>query len=187
MEIKVKFRHAEVVAEVLNKSDLTSRSYETGDTIVAAENMKANTEEYSVTQILRSIQNAISSIMVHFSPYEPLWGIKTTSGEVTIYESFLSGDNYLRLYEKKNDSGQTINIDNVALYVRDLPSNFDETMVDTIAALVHSYAVNTALYDWFMLTFANAAPAYKTAAESDLANLKMTLNRRRRPKRSEVN
>jgi len=178
MEARIRFNYSEVVAEVLNKTELAARSIENAENITSTENMKANTEEYSVSQILRSIRNAIVTILPLMAQYDSIWGERTENG----YTSYAEGDATLAYYI--DEDGKPVCSENEGIYLLSLPSNFDVTMVDALPSMIHSFVVNMVLYDWFLLTCPAIAAPYKQNADNDLATIKVALSRRVRPSRS---
>ena len=65
-----------------------------------------------------------------------------------------------------------------------MPSNYNSSTVDTLAAAAHQYVVSMAVADWFTITHKTDAPEYSSLAEVSLQIISEAVNKRSRPKRT---
>jgi hypothetical protein len=120
--------------------------------------MQANDDDENANQIARSIGNAFGNLKSKLSEY-----IEESSTTAT--NKLISTNTNLQL----------------SLI---MPSNYNQSTVDTISAATHQYLVNSALADWFTITDKNDASNYVTLAGANLEQLREAINKRVRPVRS---
>lgn len=149
---------SELIYDVQNKSYLTGRSRSNGQNHEEVANMQANDDDENANQIARSIVNAFGNLKSKLSEY-----IEESSTTVT--NKLISTNTNLQL----------------SLI---MPSNYNQSTMDTISAATHQYLVNSALADWFTITDKNDASDYVTLAGANLEQLREAINKRVRPVRS---
>lgn len=147
----------EVVYDIQNKTYLTGKSRKDGDNHEQVANMQANDDEENANQILRSVSMAFSNLKMKLGEYLDL--PKTTSDNTP-----LSTDVVLNLTLK-------------------MPSNYNTSTVDTVAAAAHQYVVSMAIYDWFVITDKKDADEYAALAELSLKIISEAVSKRSRPVR----
>lgn len=151
---------SELIYDVQNKTYLTGRSRGNGNNHEEVANMQANDDDENANQIMRSIGNAFANLKTKLSEY--------------IDENGTTADNKLL------DSTSNLNLALV------MPSNYNQATSDTISAALHQYLVNYAIGEWFTITDKNDATDYITLAAASLDALREAINKRVRPKRTEV-
>ena len=62
-----------------------------------------------------------------------------------------------------------------------MPSNYNSSTVDTLAAAAHQYVVSMAVADWFTITHKTDAPEYSSLAEVSLRIISEAVNKRTAP------
>lgn len=147
----------EVVYDIQNKTYLTGKSRSEGDNHEQVANMQANDDEENLNQVLRSVQCAFAQL-------------KTKLGE------------YLNLPAERGDNVLMERDKALSLSLM-MPSNFNSSTVDTIAAAAHQYVVSVAVCDWFTITCKKDAPEYSALAASALRAISEAVNKRVRPER----
>lgn len=152
---------SELIYDIQNKTYLTGKSRADGNNHEAVANMQANDDEENANQILRSIDNAFSTLKTKLADF--------------IEEKGTSANNTLISGEGK-----------LVLTIL-MPSNFNQAVNDTIAAAIHQYLVNTAVGDWFAITNKNDAADYIKESEINLVTIREAVNKRVRPVRTNVN
>lgn len=158
--IQVTLYMSELIYDVQNKTYLTGRSRSNGTNHEEVANMQANDDEESANQVLRSLGNAFSNLKAKLSEY--------------IVESGTTASNKLLT----QDSNLKVELT--------MPSNFNQSTNDTIAAALHQYMVNSAIGDWFTITDKNDATDYLTLAAANLEQVREAINKRVRPQRTNV-
>lgn len=156
-KITVTLYVSELVFDIQNKSYLTGRSRATGDNPEEVANMQANDDEENSSEILRSIGTAFHTLKTKMSEY--------------LSETDTSADNILME-----------NVEKLKLSLS-MPSNFNESVTDTIGSLMHEFIVNTAVAYWFGITNKSDADDYVSRANNDIALIRETLSKRVRPER----
>ena len=149
---------SEIIYEVQNKTYLTGRSRQTGQNHEEVSNMQANDDDENLNQLLRSIQNAFSSLKTKLSEY--------------IVSSQSGGDNEM-ISEETEELKLTLT----------MPTNYNHATVDTITSQLHQYIVNIATSDWFTITDKNDAADYVNLSNANLELIRESLNKRVRPTR----
>lgn len=149
---------SELIYEVQNKTYLTGRSRHNGNNHEEVANMQANDDDENLNQLLRSIQNAFSTLKTKLSEY--------------IVSNASAGDNEM-ISDEQEELRLTLT----------MPTNYNHATVETISAAVHQYVVNIAIGDWFTITNKNDASDYLTLAASNLELVRESLNKRVRPTR----
>lgn len=152
---------SELVYDVQNKTYLTGRNRlePDGSNQQQIANMQATDDDENANQVMRSIGNAWATLTAKLSEY-------LVSADTTSNDMLLSGNNLV-----------------VALQ---MPSNYNESVNDTLSAAMHQYVVNLATADWYELTSKEDAADYMTMAAANLGQVKECINKRVRPVREEV-
>lgn len=149
---------SELVYDIENKTFLTGRSRENGDNHEEVANMQANDDDENLNQVLRSIGNAFAALKTKLSEY--------------LDEDAMSGAN-----ELLSDETETLSLP------LQMPTNYNNSTIDTITAAMHQYVVNTAIGEWFTITNKTDAGDYISLAGQNLSALREALNKRIRPTR----
>lgn len=193
---------SEVLYDVKNKAFLTGRSRYNGQNDEEKANMQAGDDEEDDNQIRRSITNAMHGLLPKLAEYNPEYGEK-------IMKNLLPPQRAFRPYANVPNDGSGENIaensegvpgkhffNNVIFSEPDgnkpivlhlsVPSNFNESVTPTIAHEVHQYLVNIAMADWFLITNKTDAADYVTLAQSCIALIRETINKRVRPQRTQT-
>ena len=160
--ITVTLHMSELIYDVQNKTYLTGRSRlnpDGGNQELVA-NMQANNDDENANQVMRSIGNAYDNLKVKLAEY--LVDDGTTS----------------------DDKLMTANSNLTISLV--MPSNYNQSVNDTISSAAHQYIVNTAIGDWFIITNKADATDYMTLAAANLGQIREAINKRVRPVREEV-
>lgn len=161
--LNITLYYSELMYDVQNKTYLTGRSREAGNSFESVAHMQANDDDENKNQVMRSIGNAISTLKVRLSEYMEDTGV--------------TANNILQLVE-----------DNATLQLTLLlPSNYNSATRDSIATAAHRFIVNTAIGDWFAITNKADAADYYTAAAADILEIREAINRRVRPTRVDIN
>lgn len=147
----------EIVYDIQNKTYLTGKSRREGDNHELVAAMQANDDEENANQILRSVGNAFAML-------------KTRLGE------------YLDLTETTADNILLSSSTGLALALR-MPSNFNLSTTETLAAAAHQYIVAMAVGEWFTITHKTDAADYAKIAEQSLKAIAEAANKRVRPRR----
>ena len=152
----------ELMFDIMNKAWLTgqAREGEGSKNYQAASNMQASEDSDNSYQLRRSLQTAFS-------------GLKSLLGEY-ISEDTTTSDNLLS-DEIDNDGELTMSFL--------MPSNYNNSSVDSLGAGIHSYLVDMALADWFTITNKEDAQTYIERTAMDLETVKRALYKRSRPDR----
>lgn len=155
--VTINLNLSEIVYDIQNKTYLTGKSRNDGTNHAHVAAMQANDDDENVNQILRSVSMAYSNLKNRLGEYLDL----------TVH----SASNVLITPDTRLDLSLS------------MPSNYNLSTVDTIAAASHQYIVSVAIKDWFMITHKTDAPEYATLAEASLAVISEAVNKRSRPKR----
>ena len=148
---------SELLYDIRNLTYLTGRSRQNGNNHEEVANMQANDDDENINQLLRSIQNASSTLKTKLSDYIVDTSLSSTN------ELIGEGDDYT--------------------FTLTVPTNYNHSTVETITSSMHQYIVNTATGDWFSITNkADAENDYKFAS-SNLEMIREALNKRVRPNR----
>ncbi|MEZ3533070.1 MAG: hypothetical protein K1V90_08370 [Muribaculaceae bacterium] len=148
----------EIVYDIQNKTFLTGKSRRDGANHEQVANMQANDDEENANQVLRSISMAFSNLKTKLGEYLDL-------ARTTATNELIASDEELHLGLK-------------------MPSNYNSSTVDTLAAAAHQYVVSMAVADWFTITHKTDAPEYSSLAEVSLQIISEAVNKRSRPKRT---
>lgn len=162
---------SELVFDIQNKSYLTGRSRFDGKNDEAVADMKANDDPESISELLRSIQNAYALLKVKLSEY--LTTTADKDSKVEVVKDDTAANTALTKYDKDTKL-------QLYLYV---PSNFNMGVKEQIAQACHQYIVNSALAGWFLMTNKADANDYLTLATADLQMIREAINKRVRPVR----
>ena len=161
--IKVTIEVEDVLFDVLNTTHRAGRAFEAKNKAgyETAAQMIASLDDEDAMQIKRSISNAGSRIKTEFSEY--------------LNEDTDEANNRISA-EALDEQGQII-------YAFALPSNFNPSAVQAMAASMHEYIVNSTINDWFTITNPEAATEYRKNMVTALDNAKRALYKRSRPKK----
>lgn len=151
---------SEIIYDIQNKTYLTGRSRKNGNNHEEVANMQANDDDENLNQILRSVGNAFATLKTKLSEY--IVEEKTTSNNEQI-----SGDGNLQV-------GLT------------MPSNYNESTIDTISSALHQYIVNSSIADWFVITNKTDATDYINMSTANMEQVRESINKRVRPARPEI-
>ena len=155
--ITIKLYTSELVYDVENKTYLTGRSRYDGNNHERVANMQASEDEENRNQILRSLQSAFSVLKTKLSEY---------------LASDLTSANNVLMTGVKNLT--------VAL---NMPANYNQATVDTVADAMHQFMVNLSVSQWFVITDKDDAAEYATMASVNIDTIREALNKRLRPSR----
>lgn len=148
---------AEIIYDIQNKTYLTGKSRSDGSNYEQVANMQANDDDENANQVLRSVSMAYSNLKTKLGEY--LEDLDTTAtNELVKATEPLS----LKL---------------------SMPSNFNTSTIETMAASAHQYIVSKAVADWFTITHKTDAPEYSALADASLKIITEAVNKRRRPSR----
>lgn len=157
MTIQLNLNVGEIIYDIQNKTYLTGKSRRDGNNheIVAA--MQANDDDENANQILRSITTAFGNLKTRLAEYLDL---TVTSAANDLVKA-----------------GDTL------VLALQMPSNYNRSTADTLAAAAHQYIVGIAVCDWFTITYKKDAPEYQTVANVSLGIISEAVNKRVRPQR----
>lgn len=163
-EITITLYKSEILYEVQNKAFLTGQSRLTDDNAPAVAAMQISDDESNLNQFLRSIGAACSQLKIKLSAYmgaptEPL---------------------------KLNADNKQIGLEDNFIFNLKLTPNYNHDFTDAATEAMHSYVVNKALADWFMLTNPSEAAVYYQIAENNLSEAKNYLGARIKPIRRKL-
>ncbi len=150
----------EIVYDIQNKTYLTGKSRRDGQNHEKVANMQANDDEENANQVLRSVSMAFSNL-------------KTKLGE------------YLDL-TKTSANNELVSLEEPLRIGLIMPSNYNLSTIDTIAAASHQYIVSMAVSDWFTITNKADSPEYKALADVSLQIISEAVNKRKRPVRQQA-
>lgn len=152
----------ELVYDIQNKAYLTgqAREAEGAKNYEASSNMQASDDQENSYQIRRSLANSFSSL-------------KSLLGEYLSEDTSTSSN--MILSEIDNDGELTLEFE--------LPSNYNNASADSIGNNIHSYLVDMAIADWFIITNKADASDYIAHATASLDNVKRAIYKRSRPSR----
>lgn len=150
----------DIVYDIQNKTYLTGKSRRDGQNHERVANMQANDDEENANQVLRSVSMAFSNL-------------KTKLGE------------YLDL-TKTSANNELVSLDEPLRIGLIMPSNYNLSTIDTIAAAAHQYIVSIAVSDWFTITNKADSPEYKALADVSLQIISEAVNKRKRPVRQQA-
>ncbi len=156
--IDIKLNISEIVYDVQNKTYLTGKSRNTGSNHEQVANMQANDDEENANQVLRSISTAFANLKMKLSEYLDL--------------EYTTANNTLISLETSLDLSLV------------MPSNYNTSTVNTMAAAAHQYLVSMAVYDWFTITDKQDASEYATLADLSLKIIAEAVSKRSRPTRN---
>lgn len=156
-EIKIILNVDEMVYEIHNKTYLTGRSLENNTDQAIIAHMETNDDDGEINQILRSLSDSFAKFLTRMSEY--------------IEDESDSADNILPSRGSNYE---------ITLY---MPSNYNTAANADIARAAAQFLVNTALYDWFAMTYPKAAEDYGKRAEACIAEINLAAHRRKRPTR----
>lgn len=148
---------AEIVYDIQNKTYLTGKSRSDGSNHAHVAAMQANDDDENANQILRSVQMAFGILRTKLGEYLDL----------TVHSA---GNQLIK-------AGARLEL------VLTMPSNYNLSTVDTIAAAAHQYIVALAVKDWFTITHKTDATEYSALADASLAIIAEAASKRCRPRR----
>jgi len=154
--ITITLHMSEIIYDVQNKTYLRGRSKQDAPADIKA-NMQANDDDENLNQVLRSVGNAYGSLKSALSEY--------------IIESGTTANNGLHANS------------NIVITLS-MPSNYNAAGNDVVATGLHKYIVNSAIFDWFVLTSPGDAEVYAPLARAAMGEVVDAINRRVRPTRT---
>lgn len=158
--VSITLHMSEVIYDVQNKTYLTGRSRYAGNNPEEVANMQNNDDEENKNEVLRSIGNAFATLKTKLSEY---------------------------INEEKTSASNALIKEGVDLVVAlTMPSNYNTATVDTVAAAMHQYLLNSAIAAWFTITDKNDASDYVTLAAANIEQIREAINKRVRPTRPEI-
>lgn len=158
--VTIKLYMSELIYDVENKTFLTGKARGNGENYEESADMRANDDAENRNQVMRSIGNAFSTL-------------KTKLGEY-LFEGGGSANNV-----------QISDQSNLEVQLR-MPSNYNTSANDTVAAAMHQYIVNLAIAEWYTIFDKADASDYLAMAAGNLVSLREALNKRVRPMRKPV-
>lgn len=147
----------ELLYDIMNETFLRGRTIQNDQNYKEVASMFASLDEENQDKILRSIKRAFTEVKTELAEY--------------LSESGLATDN--RLIDSKKDLELALT----------MPSNFNEAATAGISEAVHSYIVNTAVGDWYLVTNKDDAPEYVALAKVALESIRKSVSKRSRPMR----
>ena len=147
----------EMVYDIQNKTYLTGKSRHDGDNHEQVANMQANDDEENANQVFRSIATAFANLKMKLGEYLDMKHINANN-------TLIDANTKLNL---------TLN----------MPSNYNNATIDTVAAAAHQYIVSMAIYDWFVITDKKDAEEYASLADLSLKIISEAVSKRIRPQR----
>lgn len=159
----------EVFYNVANKTFLTKRSRENLDgynpEVLASIAMNGDDED--LNQIKYSFLSAIGNLKTRLAEYT-----QGTTGATIVTKS-----------------GNEVSLDtgvfpNTVKIMVEMPGNYDTSLIEAVGIQAYNYCVNTCCGDWFAITSPNDATNYYSTASNNLDEIRLTVNRRKRPTRS---
>ncbi len=159
--ITITLEVSEMLLDIRNKAYLTGRTREAEDTKAyeSASNMQASEDSEDMEQLLRSISTHFAVLKRELAECLDLKGTSASNGIIESTNSLSLGLN--------------------------MPSNFNLSVVDSIAQNSHAYIVSMSLADWFAITSKSDQQIYLQQAAMNLDNLKRAVRKRQRPQREE--
>lgn len=152
---------SELIYDFQNKAYLTGRARRPGTDSETASNIQASDDDEDLNQALRSIQSAYGSLLTELA--EALHGDKTTTSTNQL----------------------TTTSANISISLK-MPGNYVLGIREALTAGMHSYIVNMALGEWFLITSKEDAKAYFDLAAAAAKSIHEAINRRERPTRKSV-
>lgn len=147
----------EMVYDIQNKTYLTGKSRHDGENHEQVANMQANDDEENANQVFRSIATAFANLKMKLGEYLDLQHTTATN--------------------------TLIGIDTKLNLSLNMPSNYNNSTIDTVAAAAHQYIVSMAIYDWFVITDKKDAEEYSSLADLSLKIISEAVSKRVRPQR----
>lgn len=158
-KVKATIKMPWVIYDIMNETFLRGRTIQNKENHKEVASMFASEDEENREKILRSIKRAFSEV-------------QTTLGEY-LDESGLATDN-------SHFDGNTDLVLNL-----EMPSNFNEAATTGVGEAVHSYLVNTAIAEWYVVTNKADADTYFSLASKSMDLIEQTVSKRSRPKAPE--
>lgn len=150
---------SEILYDLQNKTYLTGRSMAGADgardEAVAA--LQANEDDENKNQLLRSMQEAYGTLRTRLSEYLEESGTTATN-------ELIAANNFT-----------------IALK---MPSNYNLATKETIASTCNKFITNSALADWYNITYPDKAANYLALAKAAVAELIEAMSKRNRPTRT---
>lgn len=124
------FKKSEILYDVMNETHIKAQGkFARGDKSIVAYVLQASDDDSDINKLVRSLQNAMSSLKTHLSH------VLVTDGDES------SADNILM----ENGTEQ----DDIILKLN-VSSRFNKAYTSTIINNAHRYIVNTCIADWFV-------------------------------------
>ena len=156
--LNLKLSISEIIFDVQNKTYLTGKSLNNGENHTHVANMQANDDDENAAQVLRSVTMAYSVLRNRLSEY-------------------LDGG-------ANSSTNESLTADSDINLTLSMPSNFNNSVAETIGEAAHQFIVATAIADWFTITAKGETGDYSAVAEAGLKVLEETLSKRVRPVRN---
>lgn len=159
----------EAFYDIANKTFLTKRSREalSGYSPEMLASMAVNGDDEDLNQIKNSYLSAVANLQVALSEY--------------IYEG---SESATKITDKDNSAHLLDEISKYDItFELEFPSNYNTGLIDSISWQAYNYCVNKSCGDWFKITSPNDADNYYTLASTNLDNIRVAINRRKRPNR----
>lgn len=164
-EIVIKLDTRELLYDVQNKTHIVMKSREAqGTDGVSAASLQADGAGADGYQLRRGLSDAYLMMLRAISEWLDPGLMETTTDGV----------------DKAVATGGTLSV------VLELPMNYDDAATRGIAAGMHSYLVETTLYEWFKLVSPTDSEAHAPAAAAGLSAVLLGLARRVRPVRPQI-
>lgn len=151
---------SEIIYDIRNKAYLTGRSRANEENQERVASMQASEDDEDLNQILRSIGTAMEGLRAGLSEY--------------IESPATSPSNRLM------NASENISVE------LSMPSNYNESVGQSIATNAHQFVVCRALAEWFLITNKPDAGDYDKLAGEHLSLIRLAINKRVRPTRKAV-
>lgn len=163
----VKLVLSEILYNIDSVTHITGRSRFDGKNDAQVAYIQTNDEDEVLDQLYRIVGNSFSRLKMKLSEY-------LNEKETAANNVILGGANIV-------DASKTC----LAISLK-VPSNFNFSVRDSVAASMHQYIVDSAIADWFKMTNKTDAKDYYELAEKDIIDLREAINKRMRPTRTSV-
>ena len=150
---------SELVYDVQNKTYLSGRALEPGESYVLSSLMQVTDHPSDSAQIVRSLCSGFVTLQSKLSEW--LVSDKASSDDILIDRD---------------------EVDRLVLELK-MPSNYNQATVDSLSNLSHDYLVSRALSDWYLETNKEYAGDYVQLSGVYLSQLLEALHKRVRPSR----
>ena len=160
MQVTITIDIKELVYDIQNKTYLTGRSRGDGKNYRQVALMQANDDDENYNQIMRSIGNAFARVQTELA--------EVLKPELAAVNNRLITD----------DSARDL--------VLMMPSNFNATAINSIAASIHQFIVAYATSEWFMITNKPDTEDYARLSQTSIELLRESLCKRSKPVREQA-